>query len=464
MGNAISWIQGSDLPPSVVLVPPLLERERKGRSRFTKSSYDRQFARPQLELLFGDYLGPDLRSILHFAPPDDPRINVTAKLGLPRGIGLGTGQSGTEAAGPAVGSMTLRFEPDPRHPYSFVDVKAGAAGAAGNLATMRACMIDAGSGLAAFAQLPLAPGSKQGALLQGQNLRLGARYTSPALSAGAVMSPSQALLHDAWVVGRVGGLVWGASTRPSLALGPLFSEPAPDTDPRSPIQRAVDACLSRASYGIAYSPGAQSATEHGRFTAALELVEERQLSVAFLYHMALQRNVHNPFEGSGEMRRGDVVGITNYVDIGFQMVSDMQSAQGSVLRFGASWQANKNVMLKARAGLDGVSAAAVFRSWWQPAFTAGLAASYDLRTGQPRFGATAAIESYRHLRQVIGWWQVYERSHEGNKMAGARLTQRHVASKEDAAYHEGKGLLVPLSEVDNPLILGQVAPAEADLL
>lgn len=28
-------------PPSVVLVPPLLIRERKGRSRFAKSSYDR---------------------------------------------------------------------------------------------------------------------------------------------------------------------------------------------------------------------------------------------------------------------------------------------------------------------------------------------------------------------------------------------------------------------------------------
>ena len=28
-------------PPSVVLCPPLLERERKGRSRFAKSSYDK---------------------------------------------------------------------------------------------------------------------------------------------------------------------------------------------------------------------------------------------------------------------------------------------------------------------------------------------------------------------------------------------------------------------------------------
>jgi hypothetical protein len=27
-------------------------------------------------------------------------------------------------------------------------------------------------------------------------------------------------------------------------------------------------------------------------------------------------------------------------------------------------------------------------------------------------------------------------------MSGARITQRHVASAEDLAYHEGKGLLV----------------------
>lgn len=48
----------------------------------------------------------------------------------------------------------------------------------------------------------------------------------------------------------------------------------------------------------------------------------------------------------------------------------------------------------------------------------------------------------------------YERSPEGNKMAGARVTQRHVASQDDIAYHEGQGLLVPLSEVDNPTVGG----------
>jgi hypothetical protein len=37
-------------------------------------------------------------------------------------------------------------------------------------------------------------------------------------------------------------------------------------------------------------------------------------------------------------------------------------------------------------------------------------------------------------------------------MSGARITQRHVASAEDLAYAEGKGLLVPLEEVDDPLV------------
>lgn len=44
MGNLLSSLlpfsmSEQEAPPSVVLCPPLLERERKGRSRFAKSSY-----------------------------------------------------------------------------------------------------------------------------------------------------------------------------------------------------------------------------------------------------------------------------------------------------------------------------------------------------------------------------------------------------------------------------------------
>ena len=107
--------------------------------------------------------------------------------------------------------------------------------------------------------------------------------------------------------------MWGLSTRPGAALAPVFSEAVnpPRRDPgaatrlpeehdaRSAARRFADACLAHTSYGVAFSPGTQRRTEQGKFTAALELIEERQLSVAFLYHMALQRNIHNPFEKSG---------------------------------------------------------------------------------------------------------------------------------------------------------------------
>ena len=119
-------------------------------------------------------------------------------------------------------------------------------------------------------------------------------------------------------------------------------------------------------------------------------------------------------------------------------------------------QANKNVLVKGRAGLDGVAVAAVFRSWWQasqgraplilltpharlhcagvcqhmqhaqallqllpspaanhavlpslcsreqPAFTLGAVANVDFRSSswQPRYGLYAAVETFRDLRWV----------------------------------------------------------------
>lgn len=93
----------------------------------------------------------------------------------------------------------------------------------------------------------------------------------------------------------------------------------------------------------------------------------------------------------------------------------------------------------------------------------------------------------------------YERSAAAQRLSGARITQRHVASEEDLAYAEGRGLLVrrgcrgcrgrpgrcclpptrlpfspparpalpplisqvPLDEVDDPAVLGQ-QPATGD--
>lgn len=57
--------------------------------------------------------------------------------------------------------------------------------------------------------------------------------------------------------------------------------------------------------------------------------------------MAVQRNCHNPFEV------GAVVGITNYIDVGLQLISSLQQSQpqlmgspaeGPSLRLAGSWQ------------------------------------------------------------------------------------------------------------------------------
>ena len=55
-----------------------------------------------------------------------------------------------------------------------------------------------------------------------------------------------------------------------------------------------------------------AAAGRGAFTTALELQEQQRLVLSFMHHMAVQRLCKNPFEDE------DVVGITNYVNIGLQ--------------------------------------------------------------------------------------------------------------------------------------------------
>ena len=81
MGAAASLLFGDQEEiHDVVLVPPLFERDHKGRSRLAKSSYDFLFIKPNLRWLFNDYLPVGaVKSILYFSPPEDPRISVTAR-------------------------------------------------------------------------------------------------------------------------------------------------------------------------------------------------------------------------------------------------------------------------------------------------------------------------------------------------------------------------------------------------
>ena len=155
-------------------------------------------------------------------------------------------------------------------------------------------------------------------------MRMGLRFTSPGLAAGCILSRDA--LHSAWAVGRVGSLVVGLQTAPAIDLNSLLASVA-DREVR---QAVLQRCQLATSCAIAYR-GQQSA-RGGGFTAVVEIQQQTRLSTSFLYHTAIQRNVRNPFEAE------EVVGITNYVDLGVQVSSDLAGKEPSTMRLGAQWQ------------------------------------------------------------------------------------------------------------------------------
>ena len=168
-------------------------------------------------------------------------------------------------------------------------MKAATRGTASS-ASVRGCLFDPRSNLAVFAALPLVPEGAGAA----HALRLGAKYTSAAVSAGFIVNPGSSVLQSAWVVGKAGALVWGMQTAPSVRLDSVLS----GRTGGGALGSALDECRAACSYAVAYQPEVHSASG-GKFTAAVELERQQQLSISFLHHMAVQRNVHNPFEDAG---------------------------------------------------------------------------------------------------------------------------------------------------------------------
>ena len=234
-----------------------------------------------------------------FSPPEDQRINVTAKLGVPR---TPPGYGGTAGRPPPApgGSLTLRYQPSPDQPYTFFDIKARARGATSS-AALRACLFDSRSNLAVWAEQPVVATNGSGAgAARAAGLRLGAKYVTPGLSVGAVVSPGTATLSHAFVVrapvqfgaeitrglarhvpqyswaaatparhmgslprpshasrvppqvGKVGGLVLGMQTAPMLQLDTLFA--GGGVLDRPAWAAAARQCQLATSYAVPTSP------------------------------------------------------------------------------------------------------------------------------------------------------------------------------------------------------------------
>ncbi|DBA96333.1 hypothetical protein WJX82_004926 [Trebouxia sp. C0006] len=438
----------SEPPPRVVLVPPLFERDHRGRSRMANSSYDFLFAKPALKWLFHDYIDNNAHALLRLSPGEDPRVSITARF---HSSLRSNKYRKVIVAEQNSGSMTLRYQIDPAELLTFLDVKVGKQG---NSAQARACYFDVANKWGAFASVPLTVGHSVSPVF-------GVRYSSPIVTAGGMISPTDSKMHCLWLAGRSNGFTAGIQFRPH---GPM-------TQPLQYIQskgfsKMSEDIAEHISYAVAYSPEHGSTFGKGTFTAAVEVQGQKQLVVSFLHHQAVQRLSHNPLEHQ------DVVGVTNYLDVGLQVVSSLVPAEvwqgngdpasiplpttdAAELQLAVAWQANKNTLVKAMVGTGGVMAAVAFKAWWQPSFWAALSGGFDFRMRQPKFGLTLGTENYGNIR--------YERSQK-QAAFGRSLVQRHVALPEDIANEAGEGLLVQKQDLNNAALLGQVQTESSQYL
>uniref|UniRef100_A0A452ZZX5 Uncharacterized protein n=1 Tax=Aegilops tauschii subsp. strangulata TaxID=200361 RepID=A0A452ZZX5_AEGTS len=213
-------------------------------------------------------------------------------------------------------------------PHTFVDVQVSTSEP---MLKLRSCAYFPEYRLGAFGTIPLLMGNR---LSSEDYAVLGVRYGSENLSIGASFVPlpeSAEVPYGAWLVGRKGSLCAGAQYKPLSGN----KHPMPYTDPKN------------WNYAISYGVASTSPLSPS-FNFSLELARNTQLIASFYQHLVVQRRIKNPFEDD------QVVGITNYIDLGLELATGIdkskpaESGNNSLFQLGASWQANKNFLLKVK--------------------------------------------------------------------------------------------------------------------
>lgn len=373
MGNWTSilgdWITKAEPPPPVVLVPPLFDfPPLAARSRMVESSYDYLFTKVSRACLFADYFeesGKMMAKIM-LRPVDDPRVDFIATLQGPFGKNTEMGVKG---------DAVFRWQRDPEDPNTFVDIKMS------NLddtLRLRSCAFYSEYGMGAFTILPLL--MKHRINLEDYGI-MGVRYGSRHLSIGTTFTPipSAEFPASVWMVNRIGQVTSGFQYKPVVGG-----------------EKQMDSIcdLRNWSFAVDYGTGRKGPLNPS-FNFGLEYCNNSKLIASFYQHLVVQRRVKNPFE------EDTVVGITNYIDLGFEYHSriigeGLAMTNGeSNIQIAASWQANKNILLKAKLGSLNSAAALTFKSWWQPSVAFSIAFMRDHVYGNTRCGFGVRIDNLR---------------------------------------------------------------------
>ncbi|KAK2365577.1 hypothetical protein QL285_079060 [Trifolium repens] len=353
-------------PPPVVLVPPLFDFPPiAARNRMLESSYDVVFGKLALRCLFNDYFQEPKHFItrIMLKPIDDPHVDLIATV---------SGPLDQKPEENITGNASFRWQSDVNDPHTFVDLYVSTSDP---VLQMRSCAYYPRYGFGAFGVFPLL--LKKRETSQDYSL-MGLRYGSGNLSFGVTLMPfskKDELPKSAWLVSKIGRVTAGVQYEPHHANAKLSN-------------------LMNWSCALGYGVGSGSPLSPS-FNFSLELVKSSQFVASFYQHMVVQRRVKNPLE------ENTVVGITNYIDFGFELQTSVDDAiaansiSDSTFQIGASWQANKNFLLKAKVGPKSSTMALAFKSWWKPSFTFNISATRDRADGKLQYGFGLQTESLR---------------------------------------------------------------------
>ncbi|KAL8475485.1 hypothetical protein ACS0TY_028221 [Phlomoides rotata] len=366
MGNA-----PTKPPPPMVLVPPLFDfPPLAARTRMLESSYDLLFGKLALRCLFEDYFeeAKQFRTRIMLKPIDDPHVDLIATVAGPL-------NHKPDPAEKLVGNAQFRWQSDVDDPHTFADLFVSNTDPT---LLMRACAYYPKFGFGAFGFLPVL--LKERKFSEDYGL-FGLRYGSSNLSVGATLVPYSAgdeLPKTAWLVSKMGRLTVGVQYEPKFGS--------------KDVARYKN--LANWSAAIGYGLGSGSPLSPS-FNFGLELAKNSQFIASFYQHVVVQRRVKNPIEEK------EVVGITNYIDFGFELQTKVDgdkssnNVHDSSFQVAASWQANKNFLLKGKVGPLSSSIALAFKSWWKPSFTLSISAVRDRTRGDTTLGFGINVDNIR---------------------------------------------------------------------
>ncbi|PKI79217.1 hypothetical protein CRG98_000509 [Punica granatum] len=337
-----------------------------------ESAYNTLFGKIPLKCLFEDYFedAGHFSTRILLKPIDDPKVDLVATI---------AGPLDHKPDERIAGNALFRWQRDIDDPNTFVDLFVSNSDP---ILRVRSCAYYPKYGFGAFGTFPLLL-TKSPTFSNDFGI-LGLRYGSGNLSFGASAAPFSSideLPRIAWLVSRMGRVTAG------VQYEPIYEN----------VDGAKYKNLMNWSCAIGYGVGTGSPLSPS-FNFNLEFARSSEFIASFYQHVVVQRRVKNPREEK------DVVGITNYIDFGFELHTrlddpnqpeDGKLGSESTFQVAASWQANKNLLVKGKVGPLSSSVALAFKSWWKPSFTFSISATRDRMTGTVAHGFGVRIENLR---------------------------------------------------------------------